>query len=212
MQPTAPKPTCHGSFLIMLIITPMKTLHTIVLLLWASLVWAAPEVGQTAPGFTAQTADGKTIKLSDFTGKIVVLEWYNPECPFSRKFYSGGKMPEFQKQAIAQGAVWLSINSGGKISNLKSSAAADHNAATAVIDDADGKIGKAYGAKTTPHCFVIGKDGKLIYRGAIDNVPSPKPSDIEGATNYVMAAVTASVAGKIPTQTNTKPYGCSVKY
>ncbi len=190
----------------------MKKLLLLVSLLWLSQANAAPEIGQTPPPFTAQTADGKTVKLSDFAGKVVVLEWYNPECPFSRKFYSTGKMPEFQKQAIAQGAIWLSINSGGKISDLKSSAAADHNAATAVVDDADGKIGKAYGAKTTPHCFVISKDGKLIYKGAIDSVPSPKPSDISGATNYVMAAVTASLAGKMPAQTNTKPYGCGVKY
>lgn len=190
----------------------MKTIPLIIALLWTTLAFAAPEVGQAAPAFSAQTADGKTVKLSDFAGKVVVLEWYNPECPFSRKFYSVGKMPEFQNQAIAQGAIWLSINSGGKISNLKSSAASDHNAATAVIDDADGKMGKAYGAKTTPHCFVIGKDGKLIYKGAIDSVSSPRPSDIEGATNYVMAAVTASLAGKTPAQTNTKPYGCGVKY
>lgn len=205
-------PTCHGSFLIMLINTPMKTLHIFATLLWTALVWAAPEVGQTAPGFTAQTTEGKTVKLSDYAGKVIVLEWYNPECPFSRKFYSGGKMPEFQKQAIAQGAVWLSINSGGKIADLKSSAAADHNAATAVINDTDGKIGKAYGAKTTPHCFVIGKDAKLIYKGAIDNVPTAKPADINGATNYVMAAVSAALSGQTPAQTNTKPYGCGVKY
>lgn len=190
----------------------MKNLTLVLSLLLASLTYAAPEIGQTLPPFTAQTADGKTVKLSDFAGKVVVLEWYNPECPFSRKFYSTGKMPEFQKQVIAQGAIWLSINSGGKIADLKSSAASDKNAATAVINDADGKLGKSYGAKTTPHCFVIGKDGKLIYRGAIDSVSSAKPSDIDGATNYVLAAVTAAVSGKTPTVPSTKPYGCSVKY
>ncbi len=191
---------------------PMKNLLLICSLLFAAQAMAAPEVGQSAPAFTAQTTDGKTVKLSDFAGKVVVLEWYSPDCPFSRKFYSTGKMPEFQKQVIAQGAVWISINSGGKIADLKSSAAADHNAASAVIDDADGKLGKTYGAKTTPHCFVIGKDGKLIYKGAIDNVPSAKSSDIDGATNYVLAAVSAAQSGKSPAQTNVKPYGCSVKY
>lgn len=190
----------------------MKNLLLLVSLLWVSLASAAPEIGQTPPPFTAQSADGKTVKLSDFAGKVVVLEWYNPECPFSRKFYSSGKMPEFQKKVIAQGVIWLSINSGGKITDLKSSAAADHNAATAVINDVDGKIGKSYEAKTTPHCFVIGKDGKLIYKGAIDSVPSPKPSDIDDATNYVLAAVAAGISGKTPTQSSTKPYGCSVKY
>lgn len=190
----------------------MKKILLFCSLIFTSLAIAAPEIGQTAPAFTGQTADGKTVKLSDFSGKVIVLEWYNPECPFSRKFYSTGKMPEFQKKAIAQGAVWLSINSGGKINDLKSSAAADHNAASAVINDVDGVIGKTYGAKTTPHCFVIGKDGKLVYKGAIDNVPSPKSSDIDGATNYVMSAVSAALSGKTPAQTSTKPYGCSVKY
>lgn len=191
---------------------PMKTLSLIVSLFCMSNLVAAPEVGQSAPPFTAQTADGKTVKLSDYAGKIVVLEWYNPDCPFSRKFYSTGKMPEFQKKVIAQGHVWLSINSGGKIPDLKARATSDQNAASAVINDADGKIGKTYGAKTTPHCFVIGKDGKLVYKGAIDNVTSARAADIDGATNYVMAAVTAAVSGQAPAQTSTKPYGCSVKY
>ena len=167
---------------------------------------AAVEIGKPAPEFTAKDKDGKTVSLSDFKGKTVVLEWYNPGCPFVKKFYDAGKMQEFQKEVVASGAVWLVINTGGH--KLES---ATYYPGT-VVQDANQSIGRAYDAKVTPHCFVIDGKGTLVYKGAIDSISSAKSADIEKATNYVLAAVKAVKEGKSPETASTKPYGCGVKY
>lgn len=184
----------------------MRLLASLVACLIAVASHAAPEIGQPAPDFTAKTLDGKTVSLADFKGKTVVLEWYNPGCPYVKKFYDGGNMQEFQKEVIASGAVWLVINTGGH--KLE---AATYYPGT-VLQDSSQSIGRAYDAKVTPHCFVIDGNGVLAYKGAIDNNPSAKAADISKATNYVLAAVKAIKQGKAPEVTSTKAYGCGVKY
>ena len=184
----------------------MRILTSLLACLAAVASFAAPEVGKAAPEFTGKTLDGKTVSLADFKGKTVVLEWYNPGCPFVKKFYEGGKMQEFQKEVVASGAVWLVINTGGH--KLES---ATYYPGT-VVQDANQSIGRAYDAKVTPHCFVIDGKGMLVYKGAIDSISSAKSADIEKATNYVLAAVKAVKEGKSPETASTKPYGCGVKY
>jgi thiol-disulfide isomerase/thioredoxin len=184
----------------------MRILTSLLACLAAVASVAAPEVGQAAPEFTGKTLDGKTVSLADFKGKTVVLEWYNPGCPYVKKFYEGGKMQEFQKEVVASGAVWLVINTGGhKLEN------ATYYPGT-VIQDENQSIGRAFDAKVTPHCFVIDGKGTLVYKGAIDSISSAKSADIEKANNYVLAAVKAVKEGKSPEVTSTKPYGCGVKY
>jgi len=184
----------------------MRILPTLLACLMAVVSFAAPQIGQPAPDFTGKTLDGKTVSLADFKGKTVVLEWYNPDCPYVKKFYGVGKMQEFQKQVIADGGVWLVINTGGH--NLENSS---YYPGT-VIQDTDKSIGRAYEAKATPHCFVIDGKGVLAYKGAIDSIKSVKSEDIDKATNYVLAAVKAIKEGKTPAVTATKEYGCGVKY
>lgn len=176
-------------------------------------------VGKPAPDFTATAASGKTVKLSNYKGKIVVLEWTNPGCPFVRKFYGAGKMQELQASAKEKGVVWFSINSGaeGKQGNVDAAGAksfiADMKATpTEYLLDGKGEVGHLYDAKTTPHMFVIDKTGKLVYAGAMDNKPTPHQEDIKGATNYVTAALEAIMAGKKPEVASTQSYGCNVKY
>lgn len=193
-------------------INNMKKLIPIFYLLISVIAFASPEIGKEAPDFTARTVDGKAVKLSDFKGKIVVLEWYNPTCPFIKKFYSVGKMQEFQTQVTSAGHIWITINTGGKVADLKSAVTIDKNKASVVIDDTDGSIARQFEAKTTPHCFVINRDGVLVYKGAIDNIASAKSADIDKATNYVLAAVTATQDNKKVEANSTKPYGCGVKY
>jgi len=190
----------------------MRILSTLLLCFTSVLSWAAPIIGGPVNEFSAQTVDGKTVNLSDYKGKIVILEWYNPDCPYVKKFYSTGKMQEMQKKVISEGAIWLTVNTGGKIADLAARVAADQVAATAVIDDAAGSLAKRFGATATPHCFVIGADGKLVYKGAIDSIPSTKSEDIARATNYVMAAYEAAKAGKAPEVPYVLAYGCGVKY
>ncbi len=184
----------------------MRILPTLLACLMAVVSFAAPQIGQPAPDFTGKTLDGKTVSLADFKGKTVVLEWYNPGCPFVKKFYDGGKMQEFQKQVIADGGAWLIINTGGH--NLENSS---YYPGT-VAQDPNDSIGRAYDAKVTPHCFVIDGKGVLAYKGAIDSIKSTKSSDVEKATNYVLAAVKALKEGKTPEVTVSKEYGCNVKY
>ena len=191
----------------------MRILPTLLACLMAVASFAAPEVGQTAPDFTGKTLDGKTVSLADFKGKTVVLEWYNPGCPFVKKFYDAGKMQEFQKEVVASGAVWLVINTGGH--KLES---ATYYPGT-VVQDANQSIGRAYDAKVTPHCFVIDGKGVLAYKGAIDSSADDNggkavlaASNIEKSKNYVLAAVKAVKEGKSPETASTKPYGCGVKY
>jgi peroxiredoxin len=180
---------------------------------------AAPKIGEPAPAFTATDSNGKTHNLSDFKGKIVVLEWTNAECPYVVKHYDSKNMQGLQEKYTGQDVVWLSINSSaeGKQGHVTAEAAnaliAEKGAKpTAYIIDADGTIGKAYDAKTTPHIFVIDKDGVLAYAGAIDDNDSAKAEDAATAKNYVAAALDALLAGTPVETAQTKPYGCSVKY
>ncbi|NMG67799.1 redoxin domain-containing protein [Azoarcus indigens] len=202
----------------------MKTVRLPLFALCASLMLPAPAfsaatVGQPAPDFTASGTDGKRHSLADYRGKYVVMEWVNPGCPFVRKHYSSGNMQTTQQEATRAGAVWLTINSTAKSSGDYLSAAdmgqwmsEQKAAATATLLDTDGKVGMAYGAKTTPHMYIIDPQGKLIYAGAIDSKPSAKVEDIATATNYVRTSLQEALAGKPVSQANTKAYGCSVKY
>ena len=180
---------------------------------------AAAVVGQPAPAFTAVDASGKAVSLADFKGKHVVLEWVNPGCPYVMKHYSAGNMQATQKFAVDKGVVWLSINSTSQdASDYLAPAAmagwmgAQKAAATATLLDSDGKVGRAYGARTTPHMYIVDPAGKLAYAGAIDSKASSNPADIATATNHVKQALAESLAGKPVSTPTTRPYGCSVKY
>ena len=180
---------------------------------------AQATVGQAAPNFTLTGADDKPHSLSDYTGKYVVLEWTNPNCPFVHKFYDSGTMQALQKEWTGKGVIWLRINSSAAgmadyqdPTTLGAYEKANHVAATESLVDADGQVGHEYGARTTPHMFVIDPKGTLIYAGGIDNHPSPDPESIEGATNYVSQALTESMAGQAVSTPTARPYGCSVKY
>lgn len=177
------------------------------------------EVGKMAPDFNATDINGETIKLSDLKGKNVVLEWTNHQCPFVVKHYSTGNMQKVQKTATEDGAVWISIVSSapGKQGNINAEEAMgiakekNINATTKILDPS-GEIGALYNAKTTPHMYVINKEGVLAYAGAIDDTPSPNPSTVEGAKNFVLAALDDLNADRDVKVSNTVPYGCSVKY
>ncbi len=181
--------------------------------------WAAATVGQPAPNFTATDTSGKLVSLADFKGKHVVLEWVNPGCPFVVKHYSSGNMQGTQKEATAKDVVWLAISSTApeasdykKPADLASWMQAQKASATATLMDDDGKVGKAYGARTTPHMYVVNPAGTLVYAGAIDSKASSNVADIAGATNYVKQALAESLAGKPVSAASSRPYGCSVKY
>ena len=180
---------------------------------------AAPAVGQRAPDFVAVDTRGAQHKLSDFAGKYVVLEWTNPGCPFVRKHYGSGNMPATQKAATAKGVVWLAINSTERAASdylqpaaLDSWMRTQSAAPTAVLMDEDGTIGQAYGARTTPHLFIIDPKGTLVYAGGIDSIPSARPDDIKTATNYVTQALGEVFGGTPISAASTRPYGCSIKY
>jgi AhpC/TSA family len=176
-------------------------------------------VGATAPSFTAHDVDGKTVNLADYKGKTVVLEWTNNGCPFVRANYDSGAMQKTQTAAKSQGVVWLTVLSSAPgtqgyltAEQAKADIAKDKANPAAYLLDPDGKVGKLYGAKTTPHMFVITPDQKIAYMGAIDDKPTPKASDHPTAKNYVTAALQSLAAGKAPDPASTTPYGCSVKY
>ena len=178
-----------------------------------------PAIGSVAPDFSLTDAKGKLHALSQYKGKYVVLEWFNPECPFVKKHYGGGHMQNLQKEFTGKGVVWLTIDSNapGTEGNLSPEQAAKIVAAwkthqTGLLLDTDGKIGRAYGAKNTPNMVVINPEGKIAYQGAIDSKATPNPADIPSSTNYVKAALDESLAGKPVSNPQTKPYGCSVKY
>jgi peroxiredoxin len=179
----------------------------------------SPPVGSSAPDFSLTDAKGKTHALSEYKGKYVVLEWFNPECPFVKKHYGVGNMQKLQEAYTGKGVVWLTIDSSapGTEGNLSPEQAQKTMSSwkthqTALLLDPEGKAGRAYGAKNTPHMFVINPEGKVIYEGAIDSKATPNPSDIPNSTNYVKVALDESMAGKPVSNANTKPYGCSVKY
>lgn len=176
-------------------------------------------IGQPAPDFTAKAADGADISLTNLKGKTVVLEWTNDGCPFVHKHYDSGNMQKLQKEATADGVVWLSVVSSaeGKQGYVTPAEAqkltADRNASpTHVLLDSTGALGRLYHAKTTPHMFVIDKTGTLVYEGGIDDKPTPVPASLDGANNYVRTALADLKAGKPVATPQSKPYGCSIKY
>jgi glutathione peroxidase-family protein len=179
----------------------------------------AAEIGQAAPGFTAKNVKGEDVTLADFKDKVVVLEWVNFDCPFVKKHYGSGNMPALQEKYTAQGVVWLTINSSavGKQGYHESSAmagvaAGQGNKSTHFLMDTDGVVGKAYDAKVTPHMFIIHKDGKLVYDGAIDSKATTNADDVETADKWFVEALDAVLAGKDVANAKNKPYGCGVKY
>ncbi|NHZ93038.1 redoxin family protein [Massilia sp. CCM 8733] len=180
---------------------------------------ANAELNKQAPAFDAVGADGKPLKLDAYKGKTVVLEWTNHECPFVAKHYESGNIPNLQKDAAGKGVVWLQVVSSapGKQGHVDGATARKLNgerkaAPAATVLDADGKIGKLYGAQTTPHIFIVNAAGQLVYKGGIDSIPTADKNDLAKAENYVSAALAAINAGKPVEKANTRPYGCSIKY
>jgi peroxiredoxin len=198
-----------------------KLVITAVTTLAAGTLYASdvPPVGSAAPDFSIKDTKGQTHSLSQYKGKTVVLEWFNPECPFVKKHYGSDNMQKLQKQFTDKGVVWLTIDSSaeGNEGYLSADQAEKimtqwKTHQTALLLDPDGAAGKAYGAKNTPDMIVINPEGKIVYEGAIDSKASPNPADIPSSTNYVKAALDESLAGKPVSNSQTKPYGCSVKY
>jgi len=185
----------------------------------ASSVHAAAVPGQPAPDFRAVDVTGKTVSLADFRGKTVVLEWNNPNCPFVQKHYTSGNMQGLQQKNTSNGVVWLAINSTSESHSDYLAPAklatwfADQRAApTAVVMDTKGEVGRAYGARVTPHMYIIDPKGTVIYAGAIDDKRSANPADIKTATNYVSAALADARAGKPVATATSSAYGCTIKY
>lgn len=202
----------------------MKKLHLLLLTLTAlgtGALFAAetPKVGAAAPAFSLSDSNGKTHSLGDLKGKYVVLEWFNPGCPFVQKHYTSENMQHLQKEFTGKEVVWLTIDSSAE-GNEGYLTPADANKqmtdwkmkSTALLLDPDGKVGHEYNATNTPHMYVIDPEGKLIYSGAIDDKPTVNPKDVAGATNYVKAALTEAMAGKPVATSSTRAYGCSIKY
>lgn len=199
----------------------MKTVHIFLItsLAFFTSLPAAVETGTSAPAFTVLDSTGAERSLSDFKGKYVVLEWTNHKCPFVKKFYQGGAMQALQAEMTAKDVVWLQVLSSaeGKGGYLTASEAEAMRAkqevhSTAMLLDANGKVGRAYGARTTPHMFLINPEGVVIYQGAIDSIKSTKAKDIAKATNYVKAAYSSAIAGEPIKKSSTASYGCGVKY
>jgi len=197
----------------------LKRSFLLTALLAAAGVQANVQVGQPAPALQLQDAQGKAVSLADFKGKTVVLEWINPGCPFVKKHYGSQNMQATQKAAAGQGAVWLSISSTAPSSSdykkpAELSAWLQTQGATpsALLMDDAGSAGKAWGAKTTPHMYIVNPAGLLVYAGAIDSIPSANPADIPKATNFVTQALGELKAGQPVSKPTTTPYGCAVKY
>ena len=198
-----------------------KLILTAITTLAAGALYAAdiPPVGSAAPDFSLKDTKGKSHSLSEYKGKTVVLEWFNPECPFVKKHYGSDNMQKLQKQFTDKGVVWLTIDSSAE--GNEGYVTADQaekvmsqwkTHMTALLLDPDGVAGKAYGSKNTPNMVVISPEGKIVYEGAIDSKATPNPADIPSSTNYVKNALDESLAGKPVSNAQTKPYGCSVKY
>ena len=199
-----------------------QLLHSIVFIMAMMIalpaVWGA-KVGEAAPDFTATDSNGNVHKLSEYRGKFVVLEWTNRGCPYTQKHYNSGNMQRLQKEWTAKGVIWLTVASSAPGRQGYVTAAEENaylkqvNAApTAVLLDPTGALGHLYDAKTTPHIFIINPQGTLIYNGAIDDRPTTDVSDINGAKNYVTAALNEATSGKPVSVATSRPYGCSVKY
>ena len=198
----------------------MKALLALfVLVLSPNLSFAEAVVGQAAPAFKVKDASGKEQSLQNYTGQWVVLEWYNKDCPFVKKHYGSGNMQSLQRSYGGNGVKWLTVISSapGKQGYLEPAQAEENakqvgSAAAAVLIDSTGAMGQAYGAKTTPHIFIIDPKGKLIYAGAIDDNSSADPAVIPNSKNYVITTLDAEMAGKPVAVASSQPYGCSVKY
>ena len=197
----------------------MRLLPFAIVALAAMPAAAEQTTGQPAGNFRLVDADGKAVTLSQFKGRPVVLEWNNPGCPFVQKHYDSGNMQAAQAKAKAMGAAWLTINSGapGKQGHMtgaeaKAFLAAQKAQPTAYLLDPQGRVGKGYGAKTTPHMYLIDASGKLVYQGGIDDKPTANKADIPGARNHLLAALGEVKAGKKVSVPEARPYGCSVKY
>jgi peroxiredoxin len=201
----------------------MKTnlILTAITTLAAGALYAAdiPPVGSAAPDFSAPDANGKTQSLSEYKGKYVVLEWFNPECPFVKKHYGGGNMQKLQQEYTGKGVVWLTVDSNapGSEGNITAEQAQKimkswNTHQTALLLDPESKVAKLYGAKNTPNMVIINPDGKIVYEGAIDSKASPNPADIPSSTNYVKNALDESLGGKAVSNAQTKPYGCHITY
>lgn len=180
---------------------------------------ALPKLNHQAPDFTVVDSNGKAHQLSNYNGKVVVLEWTNPDCPFVKKHYQSGNMQALQKEFTDKGVVWLSVVSSGKgkqgyMTHKQANEMLQKQKAhpTALVPDPEGKLGRMYGARTTPHMFIINKRGQLAYMGAIDSIRSTLPDDVAKATPYVKNVLTDLLAGRAVKLKKTKPYGCSVKY
>lgn len=180
---------------------------------------ATPPVGEPAPEFTLTDTAGQSHSLSDFKGKVVILEWINHGCPFVVKHYASGNMQKLQAEAAENGVVWLSICSSapGKQGHMSAADAAAKSKevgsnATAYLLDEDGVVGKKYGATRTPELFIINEEGILVYKGAIDDKPTASQEDVEGAKNFISAALTEIKGGQPVTVSETQPYGCTIKY
>ncbi len=179
----------------------------------------AVKTDEKAPDFTLTDIGGKVHSLSNYKGKYVVLEWVNYGCPFVKKHYKAGNMQGLQKEWTAKDAVWLSICSSAKgkegyltAAGWKEASEKQKAAGSAILMDETGEVGRLYGAKTTPHMFIVNPDGVLIYQGAIDDKATADSADILGATNYVSKALNEASAGKKVSSPTTNSYGCSVKY
>ena len=200
----------------------IKIFSTALLSLVGTAFYAAadsPAVGSVAPDFSLPDANGKSHSLSQYKGKYVVLEWFNPECPFVKKHYGSGNMQKLQGEYTSKGVVWLTIDSNapGSEGNMTLDQAQNvmkqwNTKQTALLLDPEGKVGREYNARNTPHMFVINPEGKVVYEGAIDSKATPNPADIASSTNYVKVALDESMGGKPVSNANTRPYGCSVKY
>ncbi len=194
-------------------------LLTLSLLSLSTAAFAAPEIGKAAPEFMAIDTNGKHVMLSELKGKTVVLEWTNPDCPFVHKHYDGGNMQALQAEVTKDGIVWIAIDSSAKgkegnysAEELNKIYADKKSVQTHLIIDESGEIGKLYDAKTTPHMFVVDKDGVLVYQGAIDDKSGFDPDENKTAKNYIRATLADLKAGKHVEVSSTKPYGCGIKY
>jgi peroxiredoxin len=203
----------------MLSLRPIANAAILTAALAAAPAMAAPEVGKPAPAFTGTDTTGKTWELAALEGTPVILEWTNHDCPYVVKHYESSNMQALQKDATAAGYTWLSVISSapgkqGHVSPAQADELTESRGAapTAVLLDPEGTIGQAYGARTTPHMFVIDADGTLVYMGGIDDKPTTNIADVEGAENYVRLAIADLAAGQPVGQAVTRPYGCSVKY
>ena len=204
-----------------------KPIKSMKLFAYASLAGAlalasvtAKEVGKAAPAFSVQDTAGKAVSLDDYKGKTVVLEWVNFGCPFVKKHYGAGNMQKLQETYTGKGVVWLTVSSANKDksdvfvegSKLSEMAKDQGSKATAILVDGDGKLGKAYDAKVTPHMFIIDKEGKLSYSGAIDSLATTEKADVEKADKLFVNALDNVIAGKPVANAKNQPYGCGIKY